>query len=190
MNEKMNYPAKWLQYLLYVQIAAMAFGLIGNIPLVGSITRWITAALNIAVMYLLYQLVGVNGRYKTAVVCSAVALVASLIGGTGLVLVASVAGMIASYQEYHAHGELLEQRNPKLAGKWNFLFWLELVVTIILSFLTSIVTMVITLLIGLGTAITTAITTVVIALLSYALRIVYLVYLHRTVKALENEFVV
>ena len=189
MNEKMNYPAKWLQYLLYVQIAALAISLIGYIPLVGSVTRWLTFALNIATAYLLFRLADVNPRYKTAAIFCAASLILGLMDGTVAVLAVSVCSIIAEYQEYHGHGELLEQRDPRLAGKWNFLFWLQLIVTLILSVLTSIVTVILTLLIGFGTAVTTAITTVVISILSFALRLLYLAYLHRTVKRLENEFV-
>ena len=190
MNEKMNYPAKWLQYLLYVQIAAIAVSLFSNIPILGGMTRWVSRILNLVVIYLLFQLAGSNDRYKKSVIFSVASLVLLFIDGSFLTLVGLVCSIIASYQEYHAHGELVENRDPKLAGKWNFLFWLEMLASLATALLTSTVTVVLSLLGGLETALGNLLTTGAISILSFALQIVYLVYLHRTVKALENEFIV
>jgi hypothetical protein len=185
----MNYPAKWLQHLLYVQIAAVAVSLFSGIPILGGMTRWVGRILTLGTVYLLSQLGGINGRYQKAAIFSAISLVAVFIEGSFLTLVGLVCSIIASYQEYHAHGELLEDQDPKLAGKWNFLFWLEMLASLALGLLTSTVTVILSLLGGLETALGTLLTTGAISILSFILQIVYLVYLHRTVKRLENEFV-
>lgn len=189
MNESINYPAKWLQYLLYVKIAAIAVSIFGVIPLIGTLATWIGRILTAVTLYLLFQLVGINNRYQKAAIFSAVTLVCGLLDGMAATGIALVCDIIASYQEYHGHGELVENRDPKLAGKWNFLFWLEMLASLALGLLTSTVAVVLALIGGLETALTATLTTAAVSLLSYALRIVYLVYLHRTVKALENEFV-
>lgn len=190
MNEKVFSPAKWLQYLLYVGIAAEVNNLIGYIPLLSGLTRWVGIAVSAASVYLLFRLRDVNPRYLKAAVFSAVAWVGIRIGFTPLTLVGLVCSIIAQYQEYHGHSELVEDRDAKLAGRWNSLFWAQFAVSLILGLVVSLFGMVLVMLSGSDTELTTAVTSILTVVLSLVMKVLYLVYLHRTVKLLETEFVV
>ena len=129
MNEHTN-TTKWLQYLYYVALVSLIVTVLGIIGLSG-LTRWIGLAINAATIYLLLQLTGANPRYKTSAIFYVVALAAGFINSALLGLVGSICGLVAQYQEYHAHGELIEEKDPKLADKWNSLFGLELALTFV-----------------------------------------------------------
>ena len=189
MNENRNDTVQWLQYLLYAGIASAVHSLLANLSLLGSMSRWVGLAISAAAIYLLFRLADANPRYRNAAIFSAVSLVCAQIGGTILILACSVCGTVAQYQEYHAHGEMIEERNPKLAGKWHSLFWAQFVVGLLLSVLVSLTAAILAVIAGLETMALTAITTVVVSIISVILKVLYLVYLDRTVKTLQSEFV-
>lgn len=189
MNENRNDTTKWLQYLLYVGIASLVNSLLGIFGL-GGLSRWIGLVVNGATIYLLFMLAGSNPRYKTAAIFFAVALVSGLISNVILGLVGSICGIVGQYQEYHAHGELIEARDPKLADKWHSLFWLKFGLTVITVLLTSVVVASLVMAADMDEAVVTVMTTVIVAALGIGLIALYLSYLSRTIKLLENEIVV
>ena len=185
MNEHTN-TTKWLQYMYYAALASLISSVLSIIGLSG-LTRWITLAINAATVYLLFQLVSANPRYKTAAIFYAVALAAGLISSTILSLVGSICGIVASYQEYHAHGELIEEKDPKLADKWHSLFALELAVAglgIVLSGLLLGTLMAIT---QLSEALIVSIIAVILAAMGLGLSLLYLRYMKSTIALLEQE---
>lgn len=188
MNENVNSPVKWLQYLLYVGIAAAVNSYLVN-SLLGGLSRWLGLALSGAAVYLMFRLIDSNARYQKAALFSGVALVSNLLGIQMLSLVGSICSIVAQYQEYHAHSELVAERDSRLAGKWNNLFWLEFAVELILGLLISLVAVSMVAAEGLDAVPVTAIATVAATMVATILRVLYLVYLHRTIKALETEFV-
>lgn len=188
MNENRNDTTKWLQYLLYVGIASLVNSLLGIFGL-GGLSRWIGLVVNGATIYLLFMLAGSNPRYKTAAIFFAVALVSGLISNVILGLVGSICGIVAQYQEYHAHGELIEERDPKLADQWGTLFGLEILVSIVAVLLTGLVVGVLAAATNISEAAILPVATILVAALGIALNALYLSYLNRTIKLLENEFV-
>jgi hypothetical protein len=104
-------------------------------------------------------------------------------------LAGSVCGIVAQYQEYHAHGELIEQRDPKLADQWNTLFGLEIALTFVGILLTGLVVGILAAVTNMSEAVITPIVTIFIAVLAAALRVLYLSYLKRTIALLENGIV-
>jgi len=189
MKENVYSPVNWLRYLLYVGIAAVANSLLG-IFLPGKLSTWIGYAVSAVTIYLLFRLIGDNARYKTAALFGAGSLICKLLGIQALTLAASVCAIVAQYQEYNAHGGLIADRDPKLAGKWSSLFWLQFAVELIGSLLITMVVTVLTAAGGLEAASMIAVATVAIAFISLILKVMYLVYLYRTVKLLETEAVV
>lgn len=187
MNENTYSPAKWLQYLLYAGIAAALNTILGF--LLGDLSVWLGIAISGAAVYLLFRLVEANERYQKAAIFAIVALVAALFNNTLLSLVGSVCSIVAEYQEYHAHSELIGERDPKLAGKWRTLFWLQFIVGLVLGLLLSFVSVILVMISGLETAAATAVLAMVLAVVTLILQVLYLVYLNRTIKLLENEVV-
>lgn len=187
MNENVNTPVKWLKYLLYVGIAAAVNALLGA-ALLGNLSSWLGYAISAASIYLMYRLIGSNVRYQKAALFSGVALVINLVGIQLLSLVASICTIVAQYQEYHAHGELVAERDSELARKWNSLFWLQFAVELIAGVLISMVVAVMAAAGGLESAPVIAIATVAASFVAAILRVLYLVYLNRTIKAVETEF--
>ena len=184
MHENVNSPAMWLRYLLYVGIAAMANSLLG-LFLPGKLSTWIGFAISAATVYLLYRLIGANARYKTAALFGAGALICNLLGIAALSLAASICAIVAQYQEYQAHGELVRERDPKLADKWSSLFWLQFGVEVITALLTAVFVGVLVAASGMEAAVVTGLVTVIAAVFSVILKLLYLSYLNRTVKLLD-----
>lgn len=189
MNENVNTPAKWLTYLLYVGIAAAVNSLLVNLSLLSGLTRWAGLAITAASIYLLFRLRDANPRYLKAAIFSAVAWVGIRIGFTPLTLVGLVCSIIAQYQEYHGHSELVEEHDAKLAGRWNSLFWAQFVGSLLLGLVVSVVGVTVVMVSGEETEFTTTLTSILSVVLSLVLKVLYLLYLNRTIKALETEFV-
>ena len=186
MNENRHDTIKWLQYLLYVGIAALVNSLLGIFGLDG-LSRWIGYAISGATVYLLFMLAGSNSRYKTAAIFYAVALGTNLISSVALSLVGSICGIVAQYQQYHAHGELIEERDPKLADSWNTLFGMEIAVTFIGILLTGLFVGILAAATNLEEAVIVPIVTILVAVLGVGLSLLYLSYLKRTIQVLETE---
>ena len=185
MYESVNSPAKWLKYLLYVAIAVMVNSLL-DLFLPGKLSTWIGYALSAATVYLLFRLIGANARYKTAVLFGAGALICNLLGIAALGLAGNICAIVAQYQEYQAHSELIRDRDPKLANKWGSLFWLQFGVEVITVLLMAVFVAVLVAATGMESAIVTALSTVTVAVISLILKVLYLSYLNRTVKLLEE----
>ena len=188
MNEHTN-TTKWLQYLYYVALVSLIITVLGIIGLSG-LTRWIGLAINAATIYLLFQLTGANPRYKTSAIFYVAALAAGFINNALLGLVGSICGLVAQYQEYHAHGELIEEKDPKLADKWNSLFALELAVTFVGILLTGLLVGSLAAITKLDVAWITVIITVIIAAMGVGLSLLYLRYMKNTIALLEQEITV
>ena len=180
--------AQWLRYLMYASIVSIVEYLLNFIGLSGLI-RWISPVVNGVTVYLLFMLAGVNVRYKYAAGFYAAALVGGLIGGTGLSLVASVCGIVAQYQEYHAHGELIGEKEPKLADKWNTLFGLEIVVTLVGALLGGLVVGILTASLNIDENTMALMITVLVAVLGLGLKLLYLNYLKKTIGLVDTETV-
>lgn len=188
MNENRNDTAKWLQYLLYAGIAATV-NLILNLFLPGSLFAWVGYILSAANLYLFFRLKDANPRYKTTAIFYAVPLAISVLGIQMLGLVGDICGIVAQYQEFHAHGELVEERDPKLSDKWSTLFGMQVAVSVIVVLLGSLAAGVMAAA-EMGEAVITAAVAVVGAVLVLIMKALYLSYLKRTIKALETEFLV
>ena len=183
MNEN---TTKWLKYLLYVGIAGLIHYLLGS-SLPGTLHAWVGYVITAATVYLMFRLIVSNARYKKAMLFCGAALILNILGIQKLALAASVCTIVGHFQEYYANGELVAPRNPRLANKWNNLFWFQCAVEVAGYLLVSGLISNFQAAGNVTSAPFLAIGTVAVAFLSLALKIVYLVYLNKTIKLLENE---
>lgn len=181
MNEHRNETAKWLQYLMYVGVAALVNTILGSFGL-GGLTSWISLAVTVATVCLLLALGRSNPRYRTAAIFSALPLISRFFSNPVVVLAVIACGLIAQYQEYHAHGELVEALDSKLSEQWNGLFAMQFCVSIATALLTGLLTVIFTM--------TETVITTITTLIVMALDVLYLVYLKRTIQTLKQEVVV
>lgn len=182
MNEYTD-TAKWLKYLLYVGIAGLAHYLL-NSSLPGFLSAWMGYAITGATVYLMFRLIVSNARYKKAMLFYGAALILNILGIQKLALAASICTIVGHFQEYYANGELVAPRNPRLANKWNNLFWFQCAVEVIGYLLITGVISNFQATGNVASAPFLAIGTVAVAFLSLGLKIAYLLYLSRTVKEL------
>lgn len=122
---------KWLKVLYYAEIASLATILLVLIPALEGISTWIGRITSAVVMVALYQLSVFHERYQKAFLYFAIAFVGGLFqsfsGSNILTSAASICGLVATYQEYHAHSEVINVRDTYLADRWTSLFYWELV---------------------------------------------------------------
>ena len=114
-----------------------------------------------------------HGRWKNFLMCMDMGLPA-----------ASVLAIIAAYQELHAHGEAVEEKDPKLSRKWCALFLWQLLIGILAGFASTAAT-VILVLADMDEAQITQLIVTAIGLVSLIPSILYLVYLRRTIRLFE-----
>ena len=125
---------KWLRYLLIIQVIGLAVTVLGAVGSL-SLVAWLGRGVTLATAVVLFQLAAGNPRYKTAALFQVVVLVCGIIAvlsGSLLVsllnLVSGVSQIVAEYQEYTGHGELIEKKDGKLAGRWRALFIWKVVI--------------------------------------------------------------
>ena len=194
MNENVKsrsaWIAKWLRAVMYVAIASMANSVISYIPVVPAvITTWVSRGIMVAMVVCMFQLGPVNQRYKKAAVTRLGMLLSTLItsfltGSTALTLVALILSVIAVYQEYHAHSELIAQMDPKLSGKWHSLFYWEFVAVFLFSLCVSIVLAVTLVIVGMeadGVSRLSAVITGIVNICELVVDVMYLLYLKKTI---------
>lgn len=189
MEYRENLPVKWLRYLFYVQIAGIAVSLLGWVSSSEALNVWLGRAVTLGVVVCMYQLSPMDSHYKKSFILRGVMLILTLItyllhSSMLLTLAASVLSILATYQEYHAHSELVAQQDEQLSGRWSSLFIWEILVSVLTTVLTMAATLI--LVMGeIGTSATVAIITVIMKLVSLVLRVLYLVYLNRTAKLFD-----
>ena len=177
---------KWLRVLMYIAITSLVNSLANYIPFVpADVTTWISRAIMVAMILCMFQLAPVNRRYKTAAILRAIWLGTLLVGTmlhipATLVLGTSILSVIAVYQEYHGHSEVIEELDTDLSRKWNSLFIWSFMAPLLLS-LGSSLAMVTATFMNLDVAKITAITTGIMRVPQYIIDVVYLLYLKKMI---------
>lgn len=172
---------KWMKILLYMKLVSFGNILLGLLPFGDGIVRLIAFAVNGACVYVLFRMSPVCKRYRTVAILNGVLMVSGLLPHSVLALVFSICSLVADYQEYAGHGDVTAGLDEKLAGKWRFLFWLEIIVTMGLSVLMAIGLVIVALVSG-GTPAQTDTVGIVSTVTEILMRVIYLVYLNKTVK--------
>ena len=127
-NEPVPHKAllqKWLPILLYVQCTGMVISALALLLPLGSWTTWISYILTIATFSVLFQLAPACRRYRKSAVFQCISLILLILnalivfnGGTSVVasligsvfsIAASVCTLIAAYQEYYGHADVIRE---------------------------------------------------------------------------------
>ena len=182
-------PVKWLRYLLYIHIVSLVLSLVTMFWLNNPVTPWINHGLSAAIVLYLLKLAPACKRYRTAAILTAAVLGFTLLSklalGTLMALIASVLAIIAAYQELHAHGETVAEKDPALSRKWCGLFLWQLLIGILGGF-ASVAATVIMVLANMDAAQITRLVTTAIGLLGLIPGILYLIYLRKTIRLFEE----
>ena len=187
MNENMEFRSdlltKWLRVLMYIAIVSIVNSVISILPIIpASVTTWISRGIMVAMVVCMFRLAPVNERYKKAGILRAVwlgCMIASLVFLPSiLVLAASILSIIAVYQEYSAHSEVVADKDAKLSRNWHSLFNWSIVTGLLVGF-GSVVTALIASFAGVEITRITAIVTGILGIPQLVIEIVYLLYLKK-----------
>ena len=124
MDENINFAKirVWLPVLMYCAFASIINSIITYFPFIpASLTTWISRCIMLAVTICMFQLVPVHDRYQKAGIFRAIMLACNLItafiaGSMILTLTASIVSIIAVYQEYSTHAEVITEKDSKLSS--------------------------------------------------------------------------
>jgi len=179
---------KWIQILFYVQCVAFVLTLIAMLPFVGSWFSWLIRITTIATIFVLYKLSPLNTRYLKASIFMGAALVSTIfLKGLGvLAIVGMICSLVALYQEYMGHSELLKDADAKLSKNWNSLFNWELWGGFLIGGITVPIVVAIVLAGPANIELATGVTQVFADGFSIILNIVYLVLLKRMLTVYAN----
>lgn len=185
-NQSVNL-SQLLGSLFVIQVVSLAGTLLGMAPALIDLTGWLLRLTGLGTAVILFQLGPVNPRYQIAAICQAV----SVIGGAlayfapGMLVLnlvrigAGICSIVALFEEYYGHGELVAERDARLSGHWRALFIWELVVSLLSGVVTAFIVVV-----GVMAEIDAlTLTTVSVAVVAFAggvVQIFYLLYLKRT----------
>lgn len=185
---------KWLRVLMYIAATGIVISLVNFLPFVPSlITTWLSRGVTAAIALSLLRLAPANGRYRTAgilrgVVFGCTMLSAVVSAASVLSFPASILSLIAVYQEYSAHSELVAARDPKLSGKWNSLFNWGIIAAVFLSVGSMVMTMI---LVAAnpegGTALISTIVLAILGLPGCVLDLVYIRYIQKMIRIFDCE---
>ena len=180
---------KWLRVLLFAEIASLVTLFSAMVPVLDGIGPWIGRGASVAVLAALYQLCLVHKRYWKAFKFYLIAFIGTLVqafaGSNIFTTAASICGLVATYQEYSAHGELLNVIDNQLSGKWMSLFYWELAAGAVGAFVAMAVVMV-----GVGYGMEETLVVILgvaaVAVLEVPLSLLRLRYLKRTITCFQE----
>ena len=195
MNENMENRSellvKWLRVLMYIAIVSLVNSVVNFLPFVpAAVTTWVSRGIMVAVVVCMFQLTPANERYKKAGIMRAVMLVCTLVTAFVYVsailnLAASILSIIAVYQEYNAHSELIADKDSKLSGKWHSLFTWGLIAGILVGFGSTVTVLILTML----QSDVVHLTAIIVGMLSIPqmiLDLVYMLYIKKMISIFEN----
>ena len=178
--------AKWLRVLMYIAIAGLVNTLVGIPSFVPSIiTSWISRIIMAVMVFAMLKLAPANDRYKKAGIQRAIVLALTIVmdilhSGAVFALIAGTLAIVADYQEYHGHSELVEEKDHQLSGKWTSLFMWSIVVGLLLGF-TSTAAGMFAAMAGIDTMKATIMIAAILAIPQYLIEIIYILYLKKMV---------
>ena len=192
MNENRIDFVIWLRVLIYIAIARIVNTLVG-IPtfIPTAVTAWISRILMAVMVFAMFKLAPANDRYKKTGIQLAVVLVLTIATellntGAVLTLIAGILSIVAEYQEYHGHSELIEEKDHRLSGKWTSLFMWSIVVGLILGF-ASTAAGVLAALAGVDTETAAVVIAVAMMIPEYIIDIFYILYLKKMIALFAED---
>lgn len=213
MTDNRKKTIQWLYILLYLQIAVLVFSLLDYIPINTSLFQWLKRLCNASSLVCLFMLAAAGKRYMRAAILGSVQFILSLsqavmqfliqllllqgMIGTeditkysdipaALNLVAMVAGIIYTYQLYHAHGDLIRDLDATLSRKWRRLFGWSFAVGILVTAASMIFATVYTNF-GLNSQAILSIFYTLIDIPGQIILLISVLYLHRTIQIIQSR---
>lgn len=181
---------KWIQNLFYLHCAVLVSTIITALPFLDGVMGWINRILSIAILYVLFKLAPLKERYRKAAIFMAIAVginVITLLTDIGfLTWVGSICSLIALYQEYSAHSEMIDGIDDKLARSWHTLFNWQLFGGIVLAVLESALIVVLVGALLLDGNMVVVLALVMVTGFEIIIEIFYLRYLKRMLAAYAN----
>ena len=169
---------------MYTGLVSLVNSLVNWLPFVPSaISMLISRGVSVVSIFSLFQLAGACGRYKKAAVYRTVMFVSALVAaplraGIVITLAGSVFSIMAVYQEYHGHGDLMESLDKRLSEKWHSLFLWGILAGLLMGFVSTAAALLIPLTqMDMVTAV--AVTSFVLGIPQYILDGLYILYLRR-----------
>lgn len=211
MEERRDTPLKWLRILFYLELASLALSLLGYLPIKIDWINWPARALTAGMLYCMFCMGVFYNRYKTAAIFRTVPFAYSLISAIVTIMMARwvatngnhpslqiyntistligsvvlVLGWIGTYQFYHANADLVAEKSPTLEKKWRNFFWLTLGIGLATSTASYLLAFAMDALnAGYRGAV---VSNVVINLPTKIISLICVIYLYRTIGALEKE---
>ena len=187
MNENMEFRSdlltKWLRVLMYIAIVSIVNSVISILPIIpASVTTWISRGIMVAMVVCMFRLAPMNERYQKAGILRAVwlgCMIASLVFLPSiLILTASILSIIAVYQEYIGHSEVVADKDARLSRNWHSLFNWSIVTGLLVGF-GSMITALIASFAGVEITRISAIVTGILSVPQLVIEIVYLLYLKK-----------
>lgn len=184
-------PVKWLRSLFYIHFVILGATLSSWLPIQDHWITWFKRILVIGTALCLSQLSLVNAHYRKAalfrIIHIASLLITSLLFSSSVIILAgAIFSILGTYQEYHAHAQLVAEKEPALSRKWSRFFGWALLVEVLVSFVSSALSVAMTML---HYDLSHLITFVMIAqsLPRLMVDVFYLIYMNRTVRLLQAE---
>lgn len=181
---------KWIKNLFYVQCATLVAGIITDLPFLDGIMFWINTMLACVTLFVFYKLAPVKDRYRKAAIFMTITLAINLISKFSnvgfLTFIGSVFSLIALYQEYSAHSDMMDGVDAKLARKWHTLFNWQIIGAILLGFLETVLLVVLVVAFSLDANVVAGLLLVIVEGFDIIIKIFYLMYLKRMLAAYEN----
>ena len=175
---------KWIKRLFYIHCVALVGYFIGLLPIIGSWFDWMNTIIVIATVYCLYKMSPVHERYRKAAMFSGIAIILTLITTISTIgffsLVGNILSLIALYQEFRAHSEVLLTIDHRLSKKWRTLFNWYIFGSIIVAILGTPVIVLAAVAFVLDENIISVLVAILVGGFEIIIRIFYLVYLKRT----------
>ena len=189
--EKQYETGKWLKILMYSAGVSVVNSAVNYIPIIpGDVTTWISRGVVIAVILCMFRLAPANERYKTAGIFRLMMQVCFLVNQwlfpMGLLVgMASVLSLLAVYQEYKAHAELVEDQDERFARKWRRMFFWGIGASAVLTIGTAVLAAVVVMN-NLSADQVSEWTVTFLSIPQFVFEVVYVLYLKKTAAMFEE----
>lgn len=175
---------KWIKNLFYIQCVVFVVNIVGQFPIFDFVFKWISTLFIIAKVYCFYQLKPIHERYSKAFTFAAIyaggTIVANVIDLRLLSLVISICSLIALYQEFAGHAEMLLTIDNKLSKRWRALFNWEVFGSIIVALVGTPLIMIAAITTMFDEGVMAMLTTIIVVGYSLIIQAIYIYFLKCT----------
>lgn len=179
----------YMRGLLYLHAAMLAVLVLKLIPVTLVAANVLEALLTLAAAWCLFRLRPAHKGYRLAAILSVAGMLGGFFDQRILFIVFSLCTLVAVYQEYHAHSALVVEvaHDHVLSKKWSDLFIWELLVGIFAGMLLTGFLVAFLATQDQAAAVVTIVVSVLNLALAILLRVLYLLYLKRTISHLQTD---